>query len=451
MIFKRFHILGGIVIAPLILVACITGFLYAFSPTLERYIYKDEMTSSGEPAAPLEEQIAAARTVHNELPLSGVRTSDNPADTTRVLFSDDTLSSTSYRRVVFVDPGTLEIKGDMVQYGSSGSLPFRTWLSEGHNSLWLGEPGRAYMEIAASWLAPLAFSGVFIWWSTRKQRSSRPLKAGSRRALVKRHTNIGVWLAVGMIFLGASGLSWSLVAGENIGTFREKMNWSTPQITTTVSAPDAVAEAQHQDQGVATRSGSGLEVTDVAAGTGADAVERVARGYGLTGELELRPPSVLGDSWSATEMRQPYRMKTDALAINPATEEVTDTLDFDDWPLAAKLTSWAIQLHMGYLFGIVSQIVLALLALGMMLLIVLGYMMWFKRGRGGRAGALPHAVDWSQYSWLVKSVLLVMLLVYCVIAPLFAISAGVLLVGDFVFRKLRRARSDSQALFRGVG
>lgn len=444
--FSRFHTLGGIVIAPLIFVACVTGFLYAFSPTIEQYIYKDAMTASGAPAKPIEEQIAAATTVYPDLPVDAVRTTGNNSDTTRVLFSDDSLGSTSYRHAVFVDPGTLEIKGDMIQYGSSGSLPFRTWLSNGHRSLWLGDPGRAYMEVAASWLAPLAVSGLLMWWDTRKQKSARKLKAGSRRILVKRHKTIGVLLVAGMLFLGASGLTWSLVAGENIGMLREKLDWTTPKIDTTVAYHHGSGGSQgigaHTDHGAANAhidhgAGNGAVSTAVVDLSGIDTVEDMARASGLTGDLELRPPSNPGDSWSATEMRQPYRMGTDALAINPDTRAITNTLDFSEWPLAAKLTTWAIQLHMGYLFGIFSQIALALLAVGIMALIVLGYMMWFKRGRGPKPGALPRPFDWSQYSWLVKCGLLTMVVGYCVIAPLFAVSALVLLILDWIFRLFR--------------
>ncbi|MGO2653765.1 hypothetical protein ACTXJY_10325 [Corynebacterium casei] len=51
---------------------------------------------------------------------------EDPAKTTRVLFDDPELESSSYRQAVFVDPGSLEVTGDLVQYGSSRALPLRT-------------------------------------------------------------------------------------------------------------------------------------------------------------------------------------------------------------------------------------------------------------------------------------------------------------------------------------
>ena len=57
---------------------------------------------------------------------------------TRVLFADASLPSTSYQRVVFVDPSDGSVPDDTVQYGSTGALPLRTWIDEVHRRLHLG-------------------------------------------------------------------------------------------------------------------------------------------------------------------------------------------------------------------------------------------------------------------------------------------------------------------------
>ncbi|RZK68400.1 MAG: PepSY domain-containing protein, partial [Rhodococcus sp. (in: high G+C Gram-positive bacteria)] len=58
---------------------------------------------------------------------------------------------------------------------------------------------------------------------------------------------------------------------------------------------------------------------------------------------------------------------------------VTDVSRFGDWPLAAKLTSWGIALHMGLLFGLLNQLVLAALAVALLAVIVRGYLLWWRR------------------------------------------------------------------------
>ncbi len=54
-------------------------------------------------------------------------------------------------------------------------------------------------------------------------------------------------------------------------------------------------------------------------------------------------------------------------------------MNFADWPFLAKLTNWAIDAHMGVLFGIGNQILLALTAIGLILVVVRGYRMWWQR------------------------------------------------------------------------
>lgn len=54
--FNRLHVIAGIFVTPLILVAALSGFFYALAPTIEKVVYHDEMTaSSQQPAAPLSE------------------------------------------------------------------------------------------------------------------------------------------------------------------------------------------------------------------------------------------------------------------------------------------------------------------------------------------------------------------------------------------------------------
>ncbi|WP_225733043.1 PepSY domain-containing protein [Corynebacterium sp. 321] len=440
-IFRRIHTLGGIFIAPLMFVAALSGFFYALAPTIERGLYHQEMTADGGQAQSLDKQVDAARAVHPDLDIARVQSSDNPKATTRVLFADPDLPSKSYTHAVFVDPASLAIKGDLVQYGGSAALPFRTWLSQGHRSLWLGEPGRIYAEIAASWLAPFAITGLFLWWTTRKRTKKNATRAqSSRMKNVSRHSTIGVWIALGMLFLGASGLSWSLVAGDNIAAVREQLQWQTPSICATApehtdhgagdhTTPDPAAANAHAEHAAsAAEMGHADHHAAHAAQDVYQHINAVARQAGLTGVLDIKSPAEPGALWTVNETRQPFSFSTDAVAINPDTMSVANTLKFSDWPIAARLTTWAIQLHMGTLFGIYSQIALAVLALGLMAAIVIGYIMWFQRVRKNAARTLAPSFRWSQTSLGVRIALIAALIGYSIIAPLFAASLVVVIL-----------------------
>ena len=465
--FNRLHVIAGIFVAPLILVAALSGFFYALAPTIEKVVYHDEMTaSSQQPAHPLSEQIATAREIYPDLPIKGVQVPEDMTEgkisetTTRVLFADESLESASYTHAVFVDPGDLSVKGELVQYGGSSALPVRTWLSNGHRSLWLGDPGRLYSETAASWLGPLAVSGVVLWFlhrrRTARQQSTRKASRGTRRFAMARHSTIGMIAAPGLIFLCISGLTWSLYAGDNITELRKELDWTTPKPETTLStsATPGAPSAQlkhgdhdgHEDHSHAGHGhdNSSAHTHDISPTTTAqtdaqsDLVLTTARSQGLTGLLELTPPAETGTAWVASESRQAYKLHNDALAIDGATGLVTDTVPFRSWPIAAQATAWIIQLHMGTLFGLWTQIALALLAAVILALVVYGYIMWFKRGRGRAAGALPAPISWRELPVWARIVLPLCVIAYAILAPLFGVTLILFVGADLLFQLVRR-------------
>ncbi|WP_428849500.1 PepSY-associated TM helix domain-containing protein [Rhodococcus sp. KRD197] len=378
----RLHFYAGILIAPFILVAAVSGGLYALAPTAEDIVYSDLLhTDSTGPTASVAEQVDAATLVRPDLALQAVRPAAEPGETTRVMFTDPTLGE-SERRAVFVDPVTAESVGESVVYGSSGALPMRTWISQLHRHLHLGEPGRIYSELAASWLWIVALGGVVLWVRRYRNRGG-PLLTVDRsltgRARTRNwHGAVGIWIAVGLVFLSATGLTWSKYAGENIGDLRTSLSWTTPKVDSSLTGSAASMSGDHAGHDTS----AAPMVTGDAASAGAarlDAVLGSARAEGIDGAVEVTIPADASTAFVVTETRQPWVLSTSSVAIDGATNQVVDTNWFEDWPLAAKLTMWGIALHMGILFGLASQLALALLALALVTVVVRGYLMWWQR------------------------------------------------------------------------
>ena len=423
---SRLHKFAGVIIAPFLIVAALSGFLYALAPTFEPWIYHDEVTATaqGSPRS-LDEQIAAAQRQHPDGDVVRVEPSEDPQETTRVLFDDPTAPNSSYTQAVFVDPVDLHITGELQQYGGSRALPFRTWASNGHRTLWLGEPGRLYAELAASWLGALSILGLYLWLKRKqknRKRLSKPLTL---------HARVGAWLLPGFLFLTVTGLTWSLVAGTGIGKVREELNWKEPSVATSVAeagASTGVGEhAGHSGhaghKGHASHAGhAGHE--NAAELAGAQTALSAARTQGLTGVLEMTPPEKPCDAWGVREARAAFKLRSDAVAVTP-NGEVIDRINSADWPLAAQLTSWLIQLHMGTLFGIYSQIALAALALGLLVVSIAGLRMWWIKPRRG----LPELK--------ITPAVLAGVVAYSIIAPLFGASLVIFSLGDWIVRRLR--------------
>ncbi|MEU2458245.1 PepSY domain-containing protein [Streptomyces sp. NPDC012473] len=161
----RLHFYAGVLIAPFLLVAAATGFLYAASYQAEKIVYADELrVPVGKSELPISQQVAAARQAHPEGSISAIRPSPEDGATARVLLSGVKGVDEGHTLAVFVDPYTGELAGALEQYGSSGALPLRTWIDEFHRDLHLGQTGRLYSELAASWLWVIAGGGLVLWF-----------------------------------------------------------------------------------------------------------------------------------------------------------------------------------------------------------------------------------------------------------------------------------------------
>ncbi|HEY2202926.1 MAG TPA: PepSY-associated TM helix domain-containing protein [Pseudonocardia sp.] len=385
----RLHFYAGILVGPFLLVAALTGLLYTITPQLEQIVHRHELTAPVPPGAsalPLATQVSAAVAALPEGTVTEIRPPRATGGTTRVVF-DAPGTPPDYSRTVFVDPYTAQVRGTLTTFGEW--LPVRAWFDEMHRTLHLGDVGRLYSELAASWLWVLTLSGLALWLArrrrTRRVRRTLLPEGGEpgRGRLLSWHATVGVWATLGLLFLSATGLTWSHFAGDNVTTLRSALSWSTPDVPTTLPTPVAA--------GAAATPAPALP----------DAAQRalaVARAHGMTDPVALTPPDGPGVAWQVQQVQRSWPEKQDAMAVGlgatPDGDALAHQVRFADWPLAAKLARWGVDAHMGLLFGPVSQVALAALALGLLCMVVWGYRMWWLRrppsgGRGGPVAGAP--------------------------------------------------------------
>lgn len=361
----RLHFYIGLLIGPLLLIAALSGALYALSPQLENYLYRTVLyTDSRGPALPLQAQIEAAQAVlDSPARLAAVRPAAEPGLTTRVMFAKPQ-HGPSEHRAIFIDPVTGRVTGDLTVYGTSGVLPFRLWIDYLHRSLHLGEWGRLYSELAASWLWLTALGGTLLMLRRRA-----PAKRG------RWHARVGVALLLGLLFFSVTGLTWSRWAGDHIATLRAQLNWGTPSLNTLLDqVPPPVAEHHHHHAPALPP----ISLTPDPAQF--DTILALARTVGIdSGYVEIRPPVSSNRAWTVTEIDRRWPTQVDGVALNPETGKVVDRTDFNRFPLAAKLTRWGIDAHMGILFGWPNQLLVAAVAMGLCGMVISGYWMWWRR------------------------------------------------------------------------
>ncbi|MFG2892105.1 PepSY-associated TM helix domain-containing protein [Streptomyces sp. NPDC048248] len=435
----RLHFYAGILIAPFLLIAAVTGLLYAGSFQAEKIVYAHELrVPVGDHRLPLTEQVAAARSAHPEGTVNAVRPGAEPDATTRVLLDVPGLEE-SHRLAVFVDPYTGTVRGALDSYGSSGALPLRTWIDQLHGSLLLGDAGRIYSELAASWLWVVTAGGVALWIGRRRtanrlRRTLLPEQAATgRRRTMSWHGAVGIWAALGFFFLSATGLTWSQYAGQNVTDLRAALSWETPAVS---------GEASAHHQGATDHGAHSMPKADV----GVDRALKAARGEGLSDPVEITYPANPGAAYTVKQIRNTWPEKQDAVAVDATTGSVTDVVRFQDWPLAAKLSRWGIDAHMGLLFGLTNQIALAILMIALICVIIWGYRMWWLRrptrtDRRG-VGRPPARGAWRRIPLHILAPSLLLAAAICYFLPLLGIPLLTFLAADIALATLHRRRTQ---------
>ncbi|WP_432993789.1 PepSY-associated TM helix domain-containing protein [Dactylosporangium sp. CA-233914] len=446
----RLHFYAGILVAPLLAVAAVTGLLFAFSPQLDSLVYDRELHAAqagpGLPK-PLSEQVAAAIAAHPDGTLATVIPAAAPDATTRVVFSVPELGEKQH--TVFVDPYTGEVRGRLTTW--AGETPLMTWLDDLHRNLHLDAVGRAYSETAASWLWVLVLGGLILWCNRqwRRRAETRRVRGRTEATLlydlnaakgVRRtrslHAATGVWLVVGLLFLSATGLTWSRWAGGNFSAALEQMDARRPALATSLTGGAAPAGTAHHSEAPTAAAGDPAQI---------DAVLRIALANGISAPMEISPPAEAGLAWSVVENDNVWPVHFDKIAVDPGTGTVAHRTDYADWPLLAKLSALGVQAHMGYLFGLANQLLLAALAIGLLCVITWGYRMWWQRrptraGRRALAGPPPARGAWRRLRLplLIAGVLVTAAIGWAL--PAFGVTLLAFLLLDVVVAAVRRVR-----------
>ncbi|MFE3717469.1 PepSY-associated TM helix domain-containing protein [Streptomyces cyaneofuscatus] len=442
----RLHFYAGVLVAPFLLVAALTGLAYTVTPQLDQLLYGDQLRVErvGDEPRPLAEQIAAARAAYPEGTVASVVTPPDPEDTTRVVLAVPELGEK--QRTVFVDPYTAEVRGELTTW--FGSTPLTTWLDDLHRNLNLGETGRLYSEVAASWLGVTVLGGLVLWLGrSRGQRakSARGALLPDRKARgVRRtrswHAATGVWLALALLFLSATGLTWSNYAGERFGRLLDAANGNAPALDTALPGAQAPVE-DHSDHA----GHGGGEATADADPADFDAALTAARNAGLGGTVVVTPAADAASAWTVAQNDNVWPVHYDRVAVDASSGEITSRTYWADHPALSKLSKLGVQGHMGVLFGVVNQIVLALVALGLTAVIVWGYRMWWQRrptrdDRRALVGRAPERGAWRRLPLpvLVLGIPAVIALGWAL--PVLGVTLAGFLVVDVVVGAVRRQR-----------
>jgi uncharacterized iron-regulated membrane protein len=250
------------------------------------------------------------------------------------------------------------------------------------------------------------------------------------------HSLMGLWIVIGLVFFSATGLTWSRWAGERVSLMRSQLGWITPSVSTQLQpgapAMDMGEHAEHM-------AAHGMAMTMPAAGDPArfDLVQSIARAGGIdASEIEIRPPRAANQAWTVREVDRSWPTQVDTVAIDADRMRITSRADFASFPLIAKLIRWGVDAHMGVLFGLANQILMALFGIALTGLIVLGYVMWWRRRPAAGSGLAPLTAAFLGMSPIARTSLVLVAILLGWSLPLMGTSLLLFLLVDVLRWKL---------------
>ena len=435
----RWHFYAGLFVMPFLIVLAITGTLYCFQPQIEPLLYPQLLVVEPQTAPRMTEDVLLARA-----------RAAMPADATAVTaaISNERQRSTEFifrladgeKESVYLNPYTGAVLGRL-----SVDQRFMQVDRMLHRKLLLGKPGELLMELAACWTLVMLGTGVALWWprqAARVRDALVPRFTLRGRPLWKNvHAVMGIWLSLGALAFVLTGLPWSGSWGKQFKALATAANLGAPPGTwgglplrsmlpagagTAASAEtggtaglDATHSAHtantaaHKAQATQTDSMPGMVMDDlplpqtpwavgnapVPASTD-DAsthdkppaplplgrIVAQAASLGVTSGYNVAlPASATGVYTVSYFPADPQLERT--IYIDQYSGRVLKDIRYADYGGISKAVSYGTSLHMGRYFGVANQILCAAISLGLALMAVTGWVMWWKRRPQGSLGA----------------------------------------------------------------
>lgn len=416
----RWHFYAGLISAPFFLLLAVTGAVYLFEAEIDRAILHDvRVVEPGPGHAGYETILASAQAALPGAPITRVAmpVRDDLAIEFQMRSGGEPVS-------VFVDPYSGAVTG--MREGAS-AMEFVLTL---HSLTVAGPIGNRIIEAVAGWVIILFGTGIFLWWPRKRTaEADRARPPPTNRQLFRTvHVYTGLSLGGLVVFLALTGLPWSEVWGGGLQSIARQHDlgmpaevWGErPQSDPHAGHEPWVLEDAHRPASRAP-TGEGIGM--------ADAI-RIAEAANLPAGFTVDAP------WTPTGVFTAMALPADATAqrvlhIDRFSGEILMDIRYSDYGVIAQAVELGVSLHTGEQFGLANKLVMLLACLALMMISVSSILLsWRRRNRSFK----PPSIE-------PKSMIAVSVIICAglIIVPLTAVSAAAIGLGDWGFRRFRRA------------
>jgi uncharacterized iron-regulated membrane protein len=375
----RWHFYAGLFVMPFILILSVTGAIYLFKPQIDRWEERKYHSPRVEQPVSSNGQLAAAMAAFPGAQFHSYRLPETESDAAMIhLALDDGRSM----RDVYVSPD-----GKVLGSGDPESSISST-ISRIHGSLLLGKVGDWLVELAACWAIVMILTGLYLWWPKGRGAAGvlwPRLTLGKRAFWRDLHAVTGFWVSGLALVLLVSGLPWANVWGDAFRMFRTEMGW----IQGAQDWKTGGEHAEHDHEAMLRQQAAGIPMTALG-----DIVAK-AKAEKLPFPTVVIPPGVLQGHGRPADMAWTVRVQSQnrpinrAITYDMATGEELSREGFADKHVIDRVVNYGIAWHEGQLFGWINQLIGVLTALGLVTLMVSGFIMWRRRKPDDLLGAPP--------------------------------------------------------------
>jgi uncharacterized iron-regulated membrane protein len=429
----RWHFYASLFVMPLVFVLATTGAIYLFKPQLDRWEERAFSNLSTEQAVSPNAQLAAVMDINPGAQFHSYRLPARDGDAAVIHIGRADGQS---MRDVYVSPQG-KVLGSVDPESRISATVARI-----HGSLLIGKMGDWIVELAACWAIVMILTGLYMWWPRGQGLLGvvwPRLGKGKRIFLRDLHAVTGFWVSGLALVLLITGLPWASVWGDafrlaraELGLVQGAQDWKTGR-----NAP----HAEHDHDAMMKMQVAGIPLIGLA-----DMVAK-AKLEKLPHPVFVKPPGAPERFGPPTPMA--WTIKSEAqnrplnrsISFDLATGQEMSRTGFADKHVIDRAVNYGIAWHEGQLFGWINQLVGVLTALGLITLVISGFMMWRRRKPVDALGA-PIAPALPQKIRGVAVIIAVM----AILLPLLAVS----LLALWLFDRLLLPRLPAFALWLGV-
>jgi len=393
-VFWRLHFWSGLLTAPILLFAALTGILYIFTPQIEAWKHAElDKVAQILPALSLDQQVEAAANSFPEKRIKSIVPAYAEGDTTQVIFggkkpvSTDAGKTTGHEEhqghsmpqavkvqsndhdasaenlIVYVDPGTAKVQGSIAESGR-----FRNWARKLHSNMLQNDGWRWIIELGASWMLMMMITGIYLWWPRGKASWRSVLRytgSNSRANWRYLHSILSIVLGVFTLTILLTGLTWSKYAGENFRAVQSATAQNTPRAPKDLKSNNSI---------------------DGKAALSMESVYQQARKQAPDIQMQMTPPASGSGVWRIDNHDRSQPDKRFQLVMDIYSGKTLFQSGWQQMPVLSRATAIGIPFHRGE-FGWWNQTLLVLVGLSVIFSVVSGYVMWLQRRKTGSLSA----------------------------------------------------------------